>query len=383
MANRYAVQDGDWSDTATWDGGTLPQAGDVVRPNGFTVTIDQDIVVDELRNDADAPAVAGGQFQSTQNVNITADLYESDGVTDTVLYAVNAASNVVINGSLQPSLINIGAQSYCVSLDVDNIIFTLNGNSTGGFWNSVSNVDRAGVRVNSASSVTVNGNLTGNSGRIGRISAGIYIVASDATVIVNGTVEGNDAGNPNDTRFWFRGGIANPNSNSTIIINGITSSINSPAINSPSTSTVIVNGVLMSSIYAIVPAVVADTLFLGNVIVDNSVGNQYKEIDNLKLLTTASVTSEHNSDVLGTPRYLYSAGLLTGYPLEEDVEDGVIYGPSDEFEGTLVPVNVDTAQLASDLLDEIQTSSHVVAQRLRASATDDSVGDIVASTLGA
>jgi len=89
------------------------------------------------------------------------------------------------------------------------------------------------------------------------------------------------------------------------------------------------------------------------------------------------------TNTLGEDKFLYTASTLTGYPLEEDVEDGVVYGPSNEYEGTLSPVNVDTAQLASDLLDDIQTSSHVVAQRLRAAATDDSVGSIVTSTLGA
>ena len=65
MANRYAVATGNWSNTATWDGGTLPQSGDDVRPNGFTVTIDQDITVTSLRNDASSPAAGGGAFVIT------------------------------------------------------------------------------------------------------------------------------------------------------------------------------------------------------------------------------------------------------------------------------------------------------------------------------
>lgn len=63
MANRYAVKSGNWSDPTVWDGGTLPGVDDVVRPNSFTVTIDQDITVTELRNNASSPAVAGGSFQ--------------------------------------------------------------------------------------------------------------------------------------------------------------------------------------------------------------------------------------------------------------------------------------------------------------------------------
>lgn len=63
MANRYATKSGNWSDVTVWDGGiTLPGVGDVVRPNGYGVTVDQDITVDTLRNDAASPANAGGYF---------------------------------------------------------------------------------------------------------------------------------------------------------------------------------------------------------------------------------------------------------------------------------------------------------------------------------
>ena len=46
MAIRFAKQNGNWSSASTWDGGlTLPTAGDDVYPNGFTVTLDQNVNV--------------------------------------------------------------------------------------------------------------------------------------------------------------------------------------------------------------------------------------------------------------------------------------------------------------------------------------------------
>ena len=46
MAIRFAKQNGNWSSASTWDGGlTSPTAGDDVYPNGFTVTLDQDVNV--------------------------------------------------------------------------------------------------------------------------------------------------------------------------------------------------------------------------------------------------------------------------------------------------------------------------------------------------
>ena len=74
MALRYAVATGNWSNTATWDGGTLPTASDDVFSNGFTVTIDGTRTVLSIRNtlNASAPTIAvGGQFIFANGGNLT------------------------------------------------------------------------------------------------------------------------------------------------------------------------------------------------------------------------------------------------------------------------------------------------------------------------
>lgn len=50
MATRFAIATGNWSSTAIWDNGALPASDDVIHPNGFTVTLDQDVTVGSLRN---------------------------------------------------------------------------------------------------------------------------------------------------------------------------------------------------------------------------------------------------------------------------------------------------------------------------------------------
>lgn len=52
MAQRFAVANGNWSNTAIWDNGILPTSSDDIFTNGFTVTIDQDITIASLRNTA-------------------------------------------------------------------------------------------------------------------------------------------------------------------------------------------------------------------------------------------------------------------------------------------------------------------------------------------
>ena len=50
MPLKVAVASGNWSNPATWNGGTLPRANDIVASNTYTVTIDQNVTVVQLTN---------------------------------------------------------------------------------------------------------------------------------------------------------------------------------------------------------------------------------------------------------------------------------------------------------------------------------------------
>lgn len=52
MAVRFAIASGNWSNTAIWDNGALPQPGDDVYANGNTVAIDQNVTVRSISNSA-------------------------------------------------------------------------------------------------------------------------------------------------------------------------------------------------------------------------------------------------------------------------------------------------------------------------------------------
>ena len=353
MANRYAVASGNWSDTATWDGGTLPTAGDVVRPNGFTVTIDVDVTVDELTNDASAPAVAGGSFVSTVNVVINANVKER---TTTTLYNINGGSSVIVNGDCisNPGLVS---NSRAVAINAA-LTLTVNGTVTGGGLSSTSQslFNCQGVFVNAIDVIMiVNGTVNGGGQTSGPTNTnnGIYSNSQNTHITVTGTVNGS----PTNTSIAnTKAGIAVTSANSTIIINGIVTGKGSAAIYTTNATTfVYVDGTMNSD--GIRYSIQASNLILKDVAIDNTVRNQFAGTINLLIHSTGNVTSTQGTETIGNTKLLYTAGLLTGYPLESKVEDGTVYGPSSEFEGTLEPWDATFAQALATAQRDLQLPS--------------------------
>lgn len=171
MANRYAVATGNWSNTATWDGGTLPGPGDTVRPNGFTVTIDQDISVLELRNDASAPAAEGGKFLTTGTRIITADL--RPWASAVILLQTADSSTTTVTGTIYGNA-NGGASGATRTLVTGaSSTVTINGSVTGATAAAAST-----MLVGQASTVTITGNLTGPTA-----GAGSTVLTSQSSVV--------------------------------------------------------------------------------------------------------------------------------------------------------------------------------------------------------
>lgn len=154
MAARYAVATGNWSNTATWDGGTLPGPGDTVRPNGFTVTINQDISVLELRNDASAPAAEGGKFLTTGTRIITADL--RPWASAVILLQTADSSTTTVTGTIYGNANGGGSGATRTLVTGASSTVTINGSVTGATAAAAST-----MLVGQGSTVTITGNLTG------------------------------------------------------------------------------------------------------------------------------------------------------------------------------------------------------------------------------
>jgi hypothetical protein len=234
VAIRYAVANGDWSSTSTWNGGTLPASGDDVYANNFTVNIDQSITVNKLRKVSNgSPSIAaGGVFDITAaaTVNITSGIISDDNTSGTYMLRVNAgAATVAINapsisgggGSLTASGVHV-ATGYTGALTITATI--LCGVAGSGVYvegastqiSIVGNVSPSagawGVRVRDSAQVAITGDITPTSSSVGVLvegdtsrlvvtgdvaaSTGVYgvqVSGSTAQVAINGDVLGGNS----------------------------------------------------------------------------------------------------------------------------------------------------------------------------------------------
>ena len=219
MALRYAVATGNWSNTATWDGGTLPTAADDVYANNKTVTIDVNVTVLSINNRAQAPAVAGGGFLVIDNnLTITANItYTSgaDGLTASHTGTLTIIGNITgvntILGTVGLRLSSAGTVN-------------ITGNITSGQSNSAN-----GILSNGGGLINLTGNVTGGSGFQ---AYGISQLGVATRLTINGTVTGGGSAT----------GINNTSTSSTsIIMSGACISGGNSAITNASTGTVTIN----------------------------------------------------------------------------------------------------------------------------------------------
>jgi hypothetical protein len=355
-ANRYAIANGNYSNPAIWNGGLgVPAADDTVRPNGFTVVIDQSITAAILTNNASSPAVAGGGFQVTATsgtINIVANI-EGRYIGHVVrVMGVGVTVNFIGNLNQFTILLN-STVSYCINIEV-TCTFTHTGTGSGGVNNVNYGPTTGSIRVSAGTpTLTLTGVYTGGTAQALSPNPAIMLEGGFPNLIINGSLVGGGATLCPAVYFAQTGAAA------YMIVNGtITASI-APAI-------VVIWG------SATTPMIVSGQI--NNV---NGVNAIYAHA--VKLLNNASTVWTYQTNDSLSNEVLYTADELTGYPPTNKTEQGYVYGPNDEFTGILVPFETDTAQLAEDLLAAIVASSDPLSTRLKNCATTASVNAAIAS----
>jgi len=320
MAEKYAVATGNWSNPATWDGGVKPVAGDTVHSNNYTVSMDEDATVALITNKAGTMAVAGGKFVVAANgITITSDVEAGPATCLENNFGVVNLIGDITGGD--------GTQIYGVRTFINRITNHV-GNATGG-----TSTLAMGHQIDGEC------NMTGDTyGGTGNGASGVRVTGE----------------------CYHTGRAIGTSQTGTVVAGGYyeVSEVTSSGLN---------YGLDASSGESVVSFI-------------RQTGLQFPARGSFHFINdpTQIQIIVHQQDTSSVT--LTDATAAANYPAENEVESGVVFGNTNQFTGTLQVV--DTAQLASDLLDEIQTSNHVVAQRMRSCATDDSVGQIVASTLG-
>jgi hypothetical protein len=393
MANRYAVTNGNWSNVATWDGGTtIPGSGDSVRPNNFTVTIDQNITVTELTNNASSPAVGGGSFYANDGITITGNI-ASSLASGIVLYVTGSNSCTIVGNITHTTNVNSGT-----AVRTENQAnLTVSGSIT---VNTSAQTTNSGINHVSTGTLRVTGSLAGIAGGINQFCIlnsstgtvffnGIINVASrrgiqnnsSGTVIVTGSITGNGIGNGSVGNIYFTGSItAGGDSGITSTTNGIISVIG------PISSSVLANGVSSTGTGA-------TNIFTGPFYNTGSWNAVYA--NNMQIIN--NVTSSWTVDLSnGTQKTLVTANQLAGYPTANNVRQGIPYGPGNEFTGSLAMPDPSTVKTgvatdnttgsailtAQDLFDvatQTITTSGSIGTLLTGASTVQTVGATIAS----
>lgn len=399
MANYKAIASGNWSNLATWQDNrsgsfvastVLPGAADVVYWNNFTVAINQDVTVFEIRNNSATGVTAGGGGTVSTSRTINANLFHATGS----LITISATS---------PSVVNInGNMPGTVAATSSNGI-NMTGNATLNYVGDVQASTSAGInsptgiRLAVGSTLNLTGNIVAglNSSNFGVLLSPIGVRSNlNATINVVGNVTGGPAGIHNYGILQSTGG----NVTITGVVSGgfgSTSGLyNAGVYGGGQSLTIFGNLIGGNNAPAVWNGGVAVRLY-GNV---QNASNGFAAVFGVPFFFVESTTQYEFRKLDLTTNTLYTAGVATGHPATNNVRSGVVYGPTNNLTGTCavppaaavsigVPVDntVGTGYLnATDIwnvpLASI-TTPNSIGERLKDASTVQSTGAQLAAFL--
>ena len=402
MAFRYAVATGNWSNTATWDGGTLPTAADDVFSNNFTVTIDGTFTVLSIRNtlNASAPVIAaGGQFRYANGGNLTCTATQAifvGSTTPTLEMTLATGNTATFNGSV--SALSTVASYNAIRLSSSG---TLNCNGNYNIDGSAASTNRYIIQLTSTGTLNIVGDLsststsgtgtvnalnitsTGTTNITGNVLGGPGTALGVVAIQTNGAGAINITGNVTTTAFPA---ITLGSSNTLTVIGNVTTTGTQPAIfNQTAAATISVTGIITAGASApsIYSSFALGSAYSSGTFVKVS-GNVVNSTNNMAIVAPRVTIDTNTSSWLfqistGNNRTLYAAGVALGNPATNNVRFGTTYGPSSEFTGTLrVP---SAANVLSGVLVDATTGTLLMTPAqfwnylIASGFTPDSIGD--------
>jgi hypothetical protein len=325
MANYRAVSGGNWSQLARWQddaGGSyvnstvLPGVNDVVYANNFSVTIDINIAVNQLRTTTGPSATAGGNFDFGAGTTVIANVFSA---TTVCLRNFTGVTKNLIG--------NAFAGSGQAALQVGSGFLNITGNLTGGGGFGV-------AAVIGPENCSITGNVIGG-------THAPAIIVSSGTCNINGVAIGSDFANVGGAEVSSTGTV-----NVTTAQGGLTAA-----------------GIIRTG-----GAAVIDNAFYGptgmsptqGIVVFRNAASPSVRVTRQNLTTTTLVDPTTGFPAVGNVRQgtTYASGTLTGtlaVPPAGAVSLGV---PVDNTTGT-------ATLSAQDIFTAIANSADPIAVRLR------------------
>lgn len=338
MANYRRTATGNWSNLAQWQddssgsyvaSSVLPGVSDIVYANNFSVTLDVDVAVLELRTTSGPSATAGGNFDFGAGNTVIANLFSA---TTVVLRNFTGASKNFIGNAFA---------SNQAALQVGSGFLNITGNLTGGIGFGV-------TAILSPNNCTITGNAIGG-------THAPAVSVSTGLCTINGVAIGSDFQNAPGVEVTSTGSV-----NLTTAQGGLAAP-----------------GITRTGGFAII-----DNAYYGptgmsptqGIVLFRNASNPSVRItrEDLTTFTLVDPTIDFplTSDVRGGT--LYASGTLTG----------TLAVPPTSAVGVGVPVDntVGTAMFtAQDLFNEIASSSDPIAERLKNVSTVDSTAATIAA----
>ena len=408
MAIRYAVANGVWSATSTWNGGTLPTSADDVYSNTFTVTIDTSPTVLSINNAATTGVTAGGRFILENGVTLTCTA--ANGINKGI------DNNYTLTFSLPfPAVAYVNANSTIGTAQRGCGVGNFNTGTlyyTGDIYSGSASTG-VGLLNNSSGTVYIVGNLYSTSQY--NDPTGTVVNASSGTIYINGQVNGGKAVI-----------VANISNGNVFITGDVIGSNSLNAINNSGTGTVTVTGSMTGGISAgaFTSGSAGTLVHTGNVIAANNVpAIRSSNTGATVILSGPFITSSNGTNPVYSPRWfwlnspaptyyqirtanletirpLYTADSVGGNPSVSNVRSGTIFGPSNELTGTVmipsiysvltgVPVDnmvgsgpIDPTQFWNYPISGITTSGSI-GERLKTAATVNVMGQLISDSFSA
>ena len=421
MAVRYAVATGNWSNTATWNGGTLPTSSDDVYANGFTVTINGTFTVLSIRSSSNASPViaAGGQFiyanggdltctaaQAIVIGSITPTLEMNLASPNTATFRGSNITNVTVTGSITILLSSNGTLNLIGNYSADGSTTNSTGSKTivsstgNGTLNIVGDLNNSSSIGGSQSSNTLSltGGILNLTGNVSNSSTGVAggnahtITSASATVNITGNI----------TNLSPKISISINAGNLNVTGNTTGGSTQPSIFNQTTTATISVTGTVTAGTGA--PAIYSSFALTSGYASGTYVkvsGNVINSTNNMAIIAPRVTIDSNTSSWLfqtstGGTRTLYAAGVNLGNPLESNVRLGTVYGTSNELTGTMnvppssvvlksVPVDNTTGTLLmtpSDVWNYLISSGFTlssIGDRLQNTSTVSTTGGQIAS----